>query len=90
MASRPGATNGDAETPGARRPAARRAVDPLRFTQLEIENWRNFKAAKLVLRRRAFLVGPNASGKSNLLDAFRFLRDLAKPDGGLQPAVAQP
>jgi len=34
-----------------------------------------------------FLVGPNASGKSNLLDAFRFLRDIAKPGGGLQKAV---
>jgi predicted ATPase len=33
-------------------------------------------------------VGPNASGKSNLLDAFRFLRDIAKPEGGgLQKAV---
>ena len=33
------------------------------------------------------MVGPNASGKSNLLDAFRFLRDIAKPGGGLQNAV---
>lgn len=40
------------------------------------------------MRRRAFLVGPNASGKSNLLDAFRFLRDLAEPQGGFQSAVA--
>jgi hypothetical protein len=29
-----------------------------------------------------FLVGPNASGKSNVLDAFRFLRDIADPQGG--------
>ena len=34
-----------------------------------------------------FLVGPNASGKSNLLDVFRFLRDIAKPGGGFQKAV---
>jgi predicted ATPase len=34
-----------------------------------------------------FLVGPNASGKSNLLDAIRFLRDIADPQGGLQRAV---
>jgi predicted ATPase len=34
-----------------------------------------------------FLIGPNASGKSNLLDAFRFLRDIAKPGGGFQKAV---
>ena len=36
-----------------------------------------------------FLIGPNASGKSNLLDVFRFLRDIAKPGGGLQQAVSQ-
>jgi hypothetical protein len=36
-----------------------------------------------------FLVGPNASGKSNLLDAFRFLRDVADPKGGFQAAVAK-
>lgn len=34
------------------------------------------------------MVGPNASGKSNLLDVFRFLRDLAEPQGGFQVAVA--
>jgi len=36
-----------------------------------------------------FLVGPNASGKSNLLDVFRFLRDLASSGGGFQQAVGQ-
>lgn len=40
------------------------------------------------LRRRVFIVGPNAAGKSNLLDAMRFLRDLAEPQGGLQRAIA--
>jgi len=39
---------------------------------------------------RAFIIGPNASGKSNLLDAIRFLRDVAKREGGgLQAAVAR-
>lgn len=32
-------------------------------------------------------MGPNASGKSNLLDVFRFLRDIAEPEGGFQRAV---
>jgi len=42
------------------------------------------------LTERVFLVGPNASGKSNLLDALRFLRDVAKEGGGgLQRAIAQ-
>jgi len=39
------------------------------------------------LQRRVFLAGPNASGKSNLLDAFRFLQDVATVGGGLQEAV---
>ena len=50
-------------------------------------NWRNFREADLKLQRRLFVVGPNASGKSNLLDAFRFLRDIADPEGGFQRAV---
>jgi predicted ATPase len=40
------------------------------------------------LGERVFLIGPNASGKSNFLDVFRFLRDIAKSGGGLQKAVA--
>ena len=35
-----------------------------------------------------FVIGPNASGKSNLLDALRFLRQVASPGGGFQDAVA--
>lgn len=58
----------------------------MRFTRLKLTNWRNFKNAEVHLAARAFFVGPNASGKSNLLDAFRFLCDLA-PDGGLAAAV---
>ncbi|WP_309232626.1 AAA family ATPase [Cylindrospermum sp. FACHB-282] len=38
---------------------------------------------------RVFVVGPNACGKSNFLDVFRFLRDIAKPGGGLQKAVSE-
>ena len=59
----------------------------MRFTHLKLENWRNFLAVDVPLEQRVFLVGPNASGKSNLLDAFRFLRDIAEPQGGLQRAV---
>ncbi len=59
----------------------------MRFTQLRLENWRNFLSVGVQLQRRVFLVGPNASGKSNFLDAFRFLRDIADEQGGLQRAV---
>ncbi|HLC30282.1 MAG TPA: AAA family ATPase, partial [Dehalococcoidia bacterium] len=45
----------------------------LRFRHIYIENWRNFVQVDADLQRRVFLVGPNASGKSNFLDAFRFL-----------------
>ncbi len=58
------------------------------FSHLRLKNWRNFLEVDVPLRERVFLVGPNASGKSNLLDAVRFLRDIAKPGGGLQKAVA--
>lgn len=59
----------------------------MRFTHLQLDSWRNFKSVDVPLQQRVFLVGPNASGKSNLLDALRFLRDLADPQGGFQGAV---
>lgn len=58
------------------------------ISRLRLENWRNFLRVEVPLARRMFLLGPNASGKSNLLDAFRFLRDLASPGGGLEKAVS--
>ncbi len=57
------------------------------ISRIKLKNWKNFKEIDVPLSSRTFLVGPNASGKSNLLDAFRFLRDIAKPGGGLQNAV---
>ncbi len=57
-------------------------------SHLSAKNWRNFQRVSVDLRERQFVVGANASGKSNLLDVFRFLRDIAKPEGGgLQKAV---
>jgi len=60
----------------------------MRFSKIHLENWRNFTRVDVPLQQRMFLVGPNASGKSNLLDAFRFLRDLVRVGGGLEKAVA--
>lgn len=57
------------------------------ISHIILKNWRNFRSVEVDLRGRVFLVGPNASGKSNFLDALRFLRDLAKDGGGLQKAV---
>ena len=60
------------------------------ITHLKLTNWRNFTDVDVPLRDRAFIIGPNASGKSNLLDAIRFLRDVAKRQGGgLQTAVGK-
>jgi hypothetical protein len=59
----------------------------MQFTQLRLSNWRNFTSVDVALASRMFLIGPNASGKSNLLDAFRFLRDIVKQGGGFQKAV---
>lgn len=54
------------------------ANDDLRFRRLRLEKWRNFLEVDIPVHDRMFLVGANGSGKSNLLDAFRFLRDAAR------------
>ncbi len=59
----------------------------MKFRKLSLKNWKNFAAVEVEIPDRLFLVGPNASGKSNFLDAFRFLRDLASSGCGLQEAV---
>lgn len=56
-------------------------------SRIRLKNWRNFRSVDVGLNHRAFLVGPNASGKSNFLDALRFLSDIAKRGGGLQKAT---
>jgi len=58
------------------------------ISRLTLKNWRNFLLVNVRLGERIIVVGPNASGKSNFLEAFRFLRDIGKHGGGLQQAVA--
>ncbi len=57
------------------------------ITRVKLKNWRNFRNVDVPLRDRVFIAGPNACGKSNLLDVFRFLRDIVKQGGGFQYAV---
>lgn len=57
-------------------------------SHITLENWRNFTHIDVPLQQRVFIAGPNAAGKSNLLDALRFLRDITNPGGGLEKAVA--
>ncbi|WP_448528801.1 AAA family ATPase [Raineya sp.] len=58
------------------------------ISKIKLINWKNFKEIEVSLQKRTFIVGPNASGKSNFLDAIRFLRDIVKQSGSLQEAVA--
>lgn len=59
-------------------------------SRVRLKNWRNFRSVDVSLQERVFVVGPNASGKSNFLDVLRFLREVAKPEGGgLQKAVRE-
>lgn len=62
-------------------------IKMLRFSNIRLKNWKNFAQVVVNLQNRVILVGPNASGKSNFLDAFRFLRDLSSPGGGFQEAI---
>ena len=58
------------------------------ISHLIAKNWRNFQQIDVHLSERQFIIGANASGKSNLLDIFRFLRDIVKAEGGgFQKAV---
>ncbi|MCU6500656.1 AAA family ATPase [Rugamonas sp. A1-17] len=57
----------------------------MQIKHLKLRNWRNFHLVDVDLGARVFLIGPNASGKSNFLDVFRFVRDIAGE--GLQKAV---
>lgn len=60
------------------------------ITRLKLKNWRNFRTVDIPLSPRAYLIGANASGKSNLLDVFRFLRTVAQMEGGgLQKAIKE-
>ncbi|MEI2691053.1 MAG: AAA family ATPase [Anaerolineae bacterium] len=49
----------------------------MHFSRIKLQNWKNFKDVETFLQIRVFVIGPNASGKSNLLDALQFLHDVA-------------
>jgi len=55
------------------------------ISHIKLRNWKNFKDVESDLSLRTFVIGPNAAGKSNLLDVFRFLRGVA--NDGLREAV---
>lgn len=44
------------------------------ITELRLENWKSFGEATLYIDPLSILIGTNASGKSNVLDALQFLQ----------------
>ena len=60
----------------------------MKITKIALKNWKNFSDVAVNVDNRLFIVGANASGKSNFLDALRFMRDIVKHGGGLQYALA--
>lgn len=57
------------------------------ISRIRLFNWKNFQDVNVNISERCFVIGANATGKSNFLDALRFLRDIVKQGGGLQSAV---
>lgn len=57
-----------------------------RLHRLEVENFRSLRNASLPLGELNVLVGPNAAGKTTVLEVFRFLSDVIRTD--LEPALA--
>jgi predicted ATPase len=71
------------------RPNGSSSSKGIRLSQLRLANWRNFVQVDVPLQGRVFLIGPNASGKSNLLDSIRFLHDLVALGGGFEEAITK-
>lgn len=62
------------------------------ITRLRVRNFKSLRNLDLELGSLNVLVGPNMSGKSNILDALRFFRQVTFPEGGAQSvgyAIAQ-
>lgn len=55
------------------------------ITKLTIQNFKSFDHVEVDLRNFNVVVGPNAAGKSNLIEAVVFLKDIA--EHGLEDAV---
>ena len=63
------------------------AEDRLTITKVRAQNFRSIEYAELEFGHLTVLVGPNASGKSNLLDVLSFLADATRQ--GLESAITK-
>jgi len=52
------------------------------LTKIRARNFKSLKDVSLDLGRRNVLVGANMAGKSNVIDLFRFVQDVAFPQSG--------
>lgn len=57
------------------------------LTKAHIKNFKSLRDVTLTFGRNNVLVGPNMSGKSNVVDFFRFVRDMLVPSQGI-PGIA--
>ncbi|MER5905144.1 AAA family ATPase [Streptomyces mirabilis] len=60
---------------------------PAFLTRVRVENYRSIASCDVKLGPLTVLAGPNAAGKSNFLDAIRFVRDAlaSSPGRALEP-----
>lgn len=58
----------------------------MRINSIEISNFRSFRKLKIELGKFNVLIGPNAAGKSNFIQIFKFIRDIVS--FGLENAVS--
>ena len=58
----------------------------MRVSKLTLRNFKSFKEVSVPFRPFNVVIGPNASGKSNLIQAFQFLKDIF--DHGLENAIS--
>lgn len=56
------------------------------ITRIAVSNYKSFSELEVTLSSMNVVIGSNASGKSNFISIFRFLRDIAK--NGLTNAIA--
>jgi len=56
------------------------------ITRLQVRNFKSLRDIDIELGPLNVLVGPNMSGKSNILDALHFLWEIFFPEGG-RPGV---
>jgi predicted ATPase len=60
------------------KPSEQEYKENMILKKIKLHNWKNFQNCEVNLEERCFIIGANASGKSNFIDALRFLRDITK------------